>query len=153
MSNIFLKFSPAQHILVEILNSVSKEQSAVMEVTASYSDRPDAIMSSSDQKELTDDQIDELLQRAEARLRSKAAVKTTTELEPSTFKLPKLNCANLPQAPVQISKSVARANISSLLPKDIQQAEGRARKVEDPVTVKKRITEVCYINHRASVLI
>ena len=119
------------------------------EVNASHRNSHDATLSSPGQKELTDDQIHELLQRAEERLRSKAAVKTTTELEPSNFKLPKLNCANLPQAPVQISKYVARANVSSLLPKNVQRAEGKVRKVEDPVTVKKRITEVCNINTNA----
>lgn len=121
-----------------------------MEITAFHSDKLDATLSSSSQEQLSDDQIDELLRRAEERLRSKAAVKTTAE-EPklSDIKIPKLNCANLPQAPVQISKSVARANISSLLPQDVRQAEGRVRKVEDPVAVKKRMTEVCYINHES----
>lgn len=125
-----------------------------MEITASQSDEFGATLSSSKQKELTDEQIDELLQRAEERLRSKAAVKTTTvEPELSNIKIPKLNYANLPQAPVQINKSVARANISSLLPKDVRQAEGRVRKVEDPVAVKKRITEVCYISHERTIVI
>ena len=94
-----------------------------------------------DQQELTDDQIKILLKRAEERLRTKATEPNPTQFDISDFKLPQLNCT-IPQAPVQISNSVARADVSSLLPNDIRQSGSKIRKVEDPVLVKKRLAEV-----------
>ena len=102
-------------------------------------------LSFTEQQELTDDQIQTLLQRAEERLRTKGTENTTTEFKVFDFKLPQLNCDNIPQPPIHISKSVARADVSNLMPNNIKQSGGKIRKVEDPVIVKRRIAEVCRI--------
>ena len=117
-------------------------QVAAMGTQAASPSEEQEILPIADQQELTDDQIIILLKRAEERLRTKATEPNPTQFDISDFKLPQLNCTNIPQAPVQISKSVARADVSSLLPNDIKQSGSKIRKVEDPVLVKKRLAEV-----------
>ena len=96
-----------------------------------------------DEDELTDEQMHELLKRAQVRLREKASSgKPISEDSITNFKLPQLKHGDIPKAPVKLNKSIAKADLSSLIPHHQKRSGNAIRKVEDPVVVKKRIREV-----------
>ena len=95
---------------------------------------------------MTDEQMDELLARATARLKEKtspAALAISDEHNRYTF--PKLNTGKLDEAYVTSKDDVATVDTSRLLElKQRKQANG-IRKVEDPVTAKKFAEDVCHV--------
>ncbi|KAL2358086.1 rRNA-processing protein FCF2, partial [Cryomyces antarcticus] len=95
-----------------------------------------------DSEDLSDDQIQELLKQAEARLRQKAANTTLTQRDTlSGFRIPRLDPGTLTQPYVQSKGDIARVNSARLLDETDRKLSNRPRKVEDPVVVKKKIAE------------
>ncbi|KXT13709.1 hypothetical protein AC579_8104 [Pseudocercospora musae] len=87
--------------------------------------------------DLTDEQIEELLARATARLQEKAKDRQLTKHTVQTRNLPKLDAGDLEKPYVSTKGSVATIDSSRLLDqKQRKKAEG-IRKVEDPVAARK----------------
>jgi len=93
-------------------------------------------------EELSDEQIQALLKKAEARLRERAssAAKDVSTLP----KFPRLNVGEIAQPYVRTNGDVARVDPSKLLGKRERDLANKIRKVEDPVAVKQRLSEVCF---------
>ena len=107
-------------------------------------EHPDAHVS--DDEDLSEEQIEQLLKQAEDRLRQKALSK---DVNISGYTLPrsaKLNVSALPKPYVQITGDIARAD-SRRLPDEKQRklANGGVRRVEDPLILKRKTFEVYQI--------
>jgi phage FluMu protein gp41 len=94
--------------------------------------------------ELSDEQIEQLLARATARLQEKSKQKQLIQKTDShNFNFPKLDAGALEKPYVTTKGDIATVDSSRLLQEKLRrQAEG-IRKVEDPVTSKKALAEVC----------
>ncbi|KAL9051051.1 MAG: hypothetical protein Q9162_006274 [Coniocarpon cinnabarinum] len=92
-------------------------------------------------EDLTDDQIEELLQRAEARLRGE---QSTLSLVPNASTAPlstprKTSTVSMPAPAVRTKHSIARADPSTLVSAEDQRLANQGiRKVEDPVKTKRQ---------------
>lgn len=99
----------------------------------------------SSDEDISDEQMEQLLARATARLQAKS--KDSQLTQPTTqhsFHFPRLDAGKLEKPYVSTKGDVATVDASRLLPvKDRKQANG-IRKVEDPVTAKKTAAEVRY---------
>jgi len=93
--------------------------------------------------DLLDDQIEELLARATARLQQKA---TTQELATSRpkqhFNFPKLDTGKVEKPYISSKGDVATVDAKRLLEEKQRKQANTVRKVEDPVTAKKTALEV-----------
>jgi hypothetical protein len=94
-------------------------------------------------EELSDEQIEQLLARATARLQEKSKqTQLIQKDDANTFNFPKLDAGALEKPYVTIKGDIATVDSSRLLKEKLRkQAEG-IRKVEDPVTSKKALAEV-----------
>lgn len=97
-------------------------------------------------EDLSDEQIEQLLQQAEARLRGETL---SDSLVPSIRSFlaqgPKLQTTSLPAPPVQKKGSITRANPGILVDETQRKAFSHGvRKVEDPVTVREEKFKVCF---------
>ena len=96
------------------------------------------------ENDMTDEQMDALLERATARLKQKsntAALATSDEHNKYTF--PKLNTGKLDEAYVTSKGDVAMVDASRLLQAKQRKKANGIRKVEDPVSAKKFAEAVC----------
>lgn len=93
--------------------------------------------------ELTDDQIEQLLQQAEERIRNPSS--TALTLPPATKSSSlkrKHDESGLPTPYIQTNGGIARADPRRLIEESTRQQANGIRKVEDPLVVKKRKLEV-----------
>lgn len=96
-------------------------------------------------EEFTDEQIEQLLQQAEERIRNPSSTALTHA--PATKASPlkrKLDESGLPTPYIQTNGVIARADPRRLVEDSTRQQANGIRKVEDPLTVKKRKLEVRY---------
>jgi hypothetical protein len=104
------------------------------------------VVSSITDDDMTDEQIEQLLAAAAARLQEKSKkgsqlVKTPEE-QRLTF--PKLDTGNLEKPYVSMNGEIATLDASRLLQDRHRKLANGARKVEDPVVAKKAAQEVCF---------
>ena len=97
--------------------------------------------------DLSEEQIHGLLKEAEARLREKHAANAVAvrDFTAADFKLPNLNSGGLVKPQIQTAGEIARLNPEAVVVSQDRVLAKHGRKVEDPVMVKKRAAEVCYI--------
>lgn len=93
-------------------------------------------------EELTDEQIEQLLARATARLQEKAKQQQLTKSSTQTLTFPKLDAGQLEKPYVETKGDVATVDASRLLEEKHRKQANGIRKVEDPVTAKKAAAEV-----------
>jgi len=91
-------------------------------------------------EELSDEQIQTLLKQAEARLRERAT--TVAQSASTLLKLPRLNVGDIAQPYVRTDGEIARVDSSKLLSERERELANKIRKVEDPVAVKKKLSQV-----------
>ena len=94
-------------------------------------------------EDLSDEQIYVLLEKAKSRAQEKS--NSTKESVQSIPNLPKLDTGDLPQPYVRSIGDIAHADPSRLVRKEDRDLSNRARKVKDPLTVKKQLAEVCHV--------
>lgn len=93
-------------------------------------------------EELTDEQIEQLLARATARLQEKAKQQQLTKSNGLSLSFPKLDAGQLEKPYVETKGDVATLDSSRLLDEKHRKQANGIRKVEDPATVKKAAAEV-----------
>jgi hypothetical protein len=90
-------------------------------------------------EELSDQQIEDLLQEAERSLRSEQQTSSADSL----FRLPKLNEGHIADISLKTQGAITRVDPSKLINKEQMQLKG-IKKIEDPIQVKKdKLAEVC----------
>ncbi len=94
----------------------------------------------SDEEDLSEEQIQELLKQAEARLRERAVSKSRPQN--ATTSLPKLSTGTLEAPYVKVEKNIARVDGSRLLDPNLRALSNQVRKVEEPVRQKQKQAEV-----------
>lgn len=93
------------------------------------------------EEDMTDEQMQELLNQATVRLKERQGLKFQAE-EPTRYTFPKLDAGNMDKAYVTKKGEVAEADKARLLEeKDRQPGQG-IRKMEDPIAAKKLVAEV-----------
>ncbi|KAJ9661698.1 dTDP-fucopyranose mutase [Coniosporium apollinis] len=94
---------------------------------------------SSDEEDLSEEQIQELLNQAETRLRERAVSKSRPQKVATS--LPKLNTGTLETPYVRVEKDIARVDGSRLLDPNLRALSNQVRKVEEPVRQKQKQAE------------
>ncbi|KAF2253837.1 Fcf2-domain-containing protein [Trematosphaeria pertusa] len=89
-------------------------------------------------EELTDEQVRQLLNEAEKRLREKASSHPTAE---KPFTLPKLKPTQLPDTYLTTKGSITRLDQSKLVPEKDRALANGVKKIEDPVVAKRQRKE------------
>lgn len=93
--------------------------------------------------DLTDEQIEQLLANAAARLQQQDVSNDITKRNDcSTFNFPKLSVGKLEQPYISTKGHVSTVDGKRLLEEKQRRQADRTRKVEDPVTTKKMALEV-----------
>lgn len=91
--------------------------------------------------DMSHEQMMQLLDEAEARLRQKDS---TTPSRSTSFKIPKVQASTPDDPYTTVEDGIVRVSSSKMAdPAARVAAMGGARKVEDPLLVKKRAKEVC----------
>lgn len=105
---------------------------------------PVALADVSEGEELTDVQIEELLQKAEARLREEGqlALADSNDLSLRLPKAPKLDPSKLPDPYVKSGATHAQIDKARLQDQSMEAGANGIRKVEDPLVTKNRRLEV-----------
>jgi len=94
-------------------------------------------------EDLSDEQIEQLLQQATVRLREQQAIKLESRYVPAIPAAGKLMVSSLGKPYIQTTGDIAKADTSRLVDEQHRQlADGAIRKVEDPVVVKQKNLEV-----------
>ncbi|KAF2841450.1 Fcf2-domain-containing protein [Patellaria atrata CBS 101060] len=96
-----------------------------------------------DNEDLTDEQIQELLKQAEIRLRAKAETAQNAQIaQASSFKFPKLDTGAIVKPYVRTdSNGVAKVDSSRLVDSSQRELSNKVRKVEDKLVIKRKIAE------------
>lgn len=105
-------------------------------------------------EELSDEQIDQMLARATARLQRKSD--QSAVVKPSdkrSFSFPKLDAGRLDKPYVSTKGEIASVDARRLLEEKQREQANGIRKVEDPVTAKKLALEVSISNTPSALLI
>lgn len=97
------------------------------------------------EEELTDEQIEELLARATARLQSNSSKAASKTDGPQKYTFPKLDPGKLEKPYVSTKGDVATVDAPRLLDEKHRKHATGIRKVEDPVAAKKAAEEVCQL--------
>ncbi|KAL9091907.1 MAG: hypothetical protein Q9165_004659 [Trypethelium subeluteriae] len=93
----------------------------------------------SDDEDVSDEQIHQLLKEAETRLRAQHSTALARSGKDSSFKsLPRLDASAAEKPYIENDGAVARIDQSRLLSDDQRNLANGIRKIEDPVAVKKR---------------
>ena len=96
-------------------------------------------------EDLTDEQIEELLARATARLREESKWKDVVKLdEEQTSRCPKLETGKLEKPYISHKGDVATVDASRLLEEKHRKQASGVRIVEDPVAARTLAIEVCW---------
>ncbi len=90
----------------------------------------------SDEHDLSDEQIEQLLKQAEVRLRNEA--QSVLRIHNAIPRGPKLDYSVLPQPYIQSNGQIARADSRRLIDEKDRKLAGAIRKVEDPVALNER---------------
>jgi len=93
------------------------------------------------EEEMTDEQMEELLNHATIRLKEREGLRFQNE-EPARYTFPQLDAGNLEKAYVTKKGEVAEADKARLLEEKDRQPGHGIRKMEDPVAAKKLAAEV-----------
>lgn len=94
-------------------------------------------------EELSDEQIQELLNEAAQRMRAKAAPASAAD---APFKLPKLKPGQIAESYEKTNGNITRLDQSKLIDKEQQAlANDGFKKIEDPLQIKKQRKEVCIL--------
>lgn len=92
-------------------------------------------------EDLSMDEIDNLLKRAEVRLREAAALASSvTELSNSS-KMAQLRSEGLPRPYIQTKGDISQAEQKSLVPENMRQLAQKPRKIHDPLIARQRRKE------------
>lgn len=94
----------------------------------------------SDEYDLSEEQIEQLLQQVEARLRSEA--QPVLRVRNVIQRTSKLDLSVLPRPYVQMNGQIARAESRRLIEDKDRKLAGAIRKVEDPVAMKQNKLKV-----------
>lgn len=94
------------------------------------------------QEDLTDEQMEEMLAQATARLREKEESKMFQTEAPHKFTFPKMDAGALEKPYVVTKGNIAEADKARLIDQKHRQNDSLIRKVEDPVNAKKIAAEV-----------
>jgi hypothetical protein len=97
------------------------------------------------EEDLTDEQVEQLLARATARLQQNAKERAITagrQEQGWSFNFPKLDVGKLEKPYLQTRGEVSSVDARKLLDDRDRKLGNGVRKVEDPVTVKKAMQEV-----------
>lgn len=96
--------------------------------------------------ELTDQQIEELLTQATARLQAKAVSSAVARpSEQQRYKFPKLETGKLDKPYISTENNVAILDKSVLRSEQMREQSKGIRRVEDPALLKKAVEEVCEV--------
>lgn len=90
-------------------------------------------------EELSEEQVNELLEQAERSLRAKQASSQSTT---APFRLPKLNPGFKPDAYLKEEGSITRLDPSKVINKEHRALAEGIKKIEDPIAVRKAKLEV-----------
>jgi hypothetical protein len=96
-----------------------------------------------DEEELTDEQVRELLEDASRRLREKQAAGPPKSTSDAPFKLPKLRPGHIADTYTTTKGNITRLDSSKLVNKRDQILANGVKKIEDPVAIKRQKIEVC----------
>jgi hypothetical protein len=96
-----------------------------------------------DDEELTDEQVRELLQDASRRMRESRAAGRPTSTSDVPFKLPKLNPGHVADTYTKTKGNITRLDSSKLVNKRDQVLANGVKKIEDPIAIKRQRQEVC----------
>lgn len=96
-------------------------------------------------EDLSHEQIQELLQQAELRLRKKT--ESPSAASRSSQSLPKLNVGNISQSYITSSRGICRVDSSCLLEKDVRDLADHPRKATILSVEKKKLAEVRRYRH------
>ena len=91
--------------------------------------------------DMTDEQMQDILVRASTRLRQKEEMQKAQQTE--QFTLPRLSTGEIARPYVSTKKGVAHMNGQQQVSEQQRKLSNQVRKVEDPVVVQQRLTEVC----------
>lgn len=92
-------------------------------------------------EDLTDDQIKQLLQQAELRLRKQST--DLRAINKPTQSLPKLDVGNITQPYIKANGGISRVDSSYLLDKHARDLADQPRKAKSNSVEKKKLAEVC----------
>jgi hypothetical protein len=101
------------------------------------------------EEELTDQQVQEMLQDASRRMHEKQAGGIPT-VPDAPFKLPKMNPGHIADNLLKTQGNVTRLDSEKLIDQKEQALANGIKKIEDPIAVKKQMKEVRY-SHRPPV--
>lgn len=102
------------------------------------------LLANPEEEDLTDEQIDALLSRAEERLRDPSSAVTHLDKHATTLtKARKLNTSGLPAPYVVSNGDVATADPRRLIEESTRTMANGIRRVEDPLVTKRKKLEVC----------
>jgi hypothetical protein len=100
-------------------------------------------------EELSDEQVRELLNEAERRMRAKQAASPPTTTD-APYKLPKLKPGHVADSYLKTEGGVRQLDTSKLINQKERVLAYGIKKIEDPVQVKKQKAEVCTANFSSS---
>jgi ribosomal protein S18 len=101
------------------------------------------------EEELSDEQMQQILAQAAQRRKDEHKDQTKSSTTASLH-FPKLNTGNMTQPYVSNQGEVARVDATRLLAANDRKLANRIRKVDDPVAVKNKLLEVCFISFSSS---
>jgi hypothetical protein len=100
-------------------------------------------------EELSDEQVRELLNEAERRMRAKQAASSPIATD-APFKLPKLKPGHVADSYLKTEGGVRQLDTSKLINQKERVLAYGIKKIEDPVQVKKQKAEVCTAKFHSS---
>lgn len=103
-------------------------------------------------EDLTDEQIEQMLARATARLQQKSSIVQSDEGK-YNFNFPKLSTGQLERPYLRVKGDIVSADPKRLLAQEHRRQANGIRKVEDPVTSKKAAVEVSWQSNKRTLLV
>lgn len=96
----------------------------------------------SEVEDLSEEQIEQLLQQAEARLKAETSVIVLQQKDETVARLPRLDTSALTKPYVDTHGVIARADPGRLVDEGVRKLADGIRTVEDPVVTKRKLLEV-----------
>lgn len=97
------------------------------------------------EEDLTDEQMQTLLDQAADRLRQDTSLRTFEDDEEKQYKFPRLDVGEITQSYVKPHKGVVQMEKADRHYENQRKSSNQIRKVEDPVAVRQRAAEVCHM--------
>jgi len=127
----------------EIFPSSPLQHSQITKMAADTVTRSAASMDV--EEDLTDEQMQALLDQAADRLRQGNSLQAFEDEEDKQYKFPRLDVGEIAQSYVKPHKGVVQMEKVDRNYENQRKTSNQIRKVEDPVAVRNRAAEVCYL--------